>query len=261
MKEEERFEYRYRELYHQLGAVQTVFPHEAKIQMAQMLEESLRRSHTLEGIAATQQSAAVKTGFAAEEVLSETYNHEAILRGSSHRAWTDRDVGFPGQRNDPSSDIGIVDADGHIQHSAQVKIYKDSATTRDQMGLLDQHSRQPKYAAEDALIGPRNQIHPTDHRPSVAESARTKAQVEATKRPEVARSLRDVEHKATDRLATPDGTTGRGFDKRQYEDLGQQNQKGRQQRGDDPDQHDRDPSAAIDMTRSNPMLWGFDTAS
>lgn len=230
MQEEQRFEQRYQALFNSLGAVQTIFPHEAKMQMAHMLEEATRRSQNLHGIASTQQTAAVKAGFAAEEVLSETYNHDAILRGSANRALTDRDAAFPGQFNDPSSDIGIIDADGHIQHSAQVKIYKDSATTRDQMGLLDRHTGQPKYANEDALIGPRDQINPTDGRPSVADRARVKAQVESTKRPEVARSMRDVEHKSTDRLSTEDGTAGRGFDKKQYEDLGQQNQKGRQQR-------------------------------
>jgi len=237
MNTDERFETKYRDTFSNLGAVQTTFPLEAKEQMAQLLEEAARRGHHLEQISSTAQSAAIKGGFGAEEVIAETRNYDAILKGKTSRAFTDRDPLFPGKVNDPSGDIRVAEADGAVTHSAQVKIHKNSEASRDQMGLLDKNTRQPKYQNEDSVIGASDQIHPTDGSKSISQAAQEKMAREAEKRPDVAESMRQVDEKVTDRLIPGDGTESRAHTKKEYEDLGQQNDRGKKLREDYVDQY------------------------
>jgi hypothetical protein len=225
-------EERYRETLSNLGAVQTFFPLAAKEQMAKLFEESARRSNHFVEIASKQHNSAIKGGFAAEEVLAETRNCDAILKGKTNRAFTDSDPQFPKKINDPSSDICVVESDGTVTHSSQVKIYKKSETSRDQMGLLDPETRQPKYQNEDSYIGSSDQVNPKNGGKSIADAAREKAMREAEKRPEIAESMKAVEKKVTDRLAPGDGTESKTHTKKQYEDLGEQNEKGREIRDD-----------------------------
>jgi hypothetical protein len=220
----------YQDIFDNVGAVQSIFPSAAKEQMAQLLEEAARRSQHLSKISSTAQNAAVKGGFAAEEALTETRNYNAILQGKSSRAYTDRDLQFPGRVNDPSCDIRVVEADGSITHSAQVKVYKDAETSCSQMGLLDKSSGKPKYHNENSLIGTSDQVNPSDGSKSIADIAREKIWRETEKRPEVAESMRQVQEKVTDKLAPGDGTESRSFTKKEYEDLGRQNESGKELR-------------------------------
>lgn len=232
VKSDDSFEEKYCDTFTSLGAVQIMFPLASKQQMAQLLEEAARRSRYLSQISATGQNSAIKGGFAAEEVLAETRNYDAILQGKTSRAFTDNDPKFPGKINDPSGDIRVTETDGSVIHSAQVKIYKNSKTSRDQMGLLDQNTRQPKYQNEDSLIGASDQVNPTDGSKSIAQSAHEKMNKEAGKRPEVAESMRQVEEKVTDKLTPGDGTESQAHTKKQYEDIGQQNERGKKLRDD-----------------------------
>ncbi|TXH71232.1 MAG: DUF456 domain-containing protein [Thiothrix sp.] len=220
----------YQNIFENIGAIQSIFPSASREQMAQLLEEAARRSQHLSQISSTAQNTAIRGGFAAEEVLTETRNYDAILQGKSSRAYTDRDPQFPGKVNDPSSDIKVVEANGTITHSAQVKIYKDSETSCNQMGLIDKTSGKPKYHNEDSLIGASDQVNPSNGGKSITDVAREKMWRETEKRPEVAESMRQVQDKVTDKLAPNDGTESRSFTKKEYEDLGRQNESGRELR-------------------------------
>ena len=229
MNKQSRFEECHGDILSRLGAVQTMFPQGAKDQMAQLLEESARRTKNLGGISSTAQNAAVKGGLAAEEWHAGTQTMDAILKAKSSRSYTDLDPewyqqGLP--KNSPSSDIVTVDGDTVI-NSSQVKYYKSSKATANEMGLLDTETGKPKYGGEDSYIGPSDQINKADG--SVADVARQKAAKNAETRPEVSESMGQVAEKATDKLEPGDGTSSKPLTKKEAENLGQQNEKGKQQ--------------------------------
>jgi hypothetical protein len=212
-----------------------MFPLAAKEQMAQLLEETARRSGHFSEIASTAQSAAIKGGPAAEQWHAGTQSMDAILKGKSSRTYTDMDPewGRLGHiKNDPSADLRTVVGNDQTR-SAQVKYHRSNSgsepaqATTDQMGLLDKNTRQPKYKDVDAYIGPSDQINPTDGKLSVAELARRKAAKTAETRPEVSESMKQVADKATDRLEPGDGTSSKPLEKKQAEDLGRQNERGK----------------------------------
>ncbi len=87
-QENERIEHKYEKCFSQLGEVQTIFPTNAKLQMAQMVEQIARTDKNLSDILSTEQTTPVKAGNAAEEWISETYNLDAILKNKDSRAIT-----------------------------------------------------------------------------------------------------------------------------------------------------------------------------
>ena len=80
MADDERIEKKYEKAFSQAGEVNPYFPVNAKIEMAQMIEQGIRTDNNVFPRITTNQDIAVKAGFVAEEVHAESYNLDAILK-------------------------------------------------------------------------------------------------------------------------------------------------------------------------------------
>ncbi len=103
-----------------------MFPSAAREQMAQMVETIARADENIAGRLATNQKIDVKGGFIAEEFHAETYNLDAILKGDSSRAITDRyktEWHEQGLKGNDNPDIVIIE-NGEIVVKAQSKYMK-----------------------------------------------------------------------------------------------------------------------------------------
>lgn len=202
-----RVEKKYEKAFSQLGEVQTIFPANAKFEMAQMVEQIAKTDQNLADIVSTGQTIPVKAGFTAEEVHTESFNLDAIYKNKGVRGITDKYDEWHNQGfvTHDTPDIAIID-EGQTVHTSQVKYHKNSKSTATQMRQLDKNTHQPKYGEQDSYIGPSDQVHPKDGTTSIADEAHKTALKEEYKgtRPEVAKAARDVEKKATDKLQHDD---------------------------------------------------------
>ena len=94
--DDERYiEKSYEKAFSQLGEIQTIFPLDAKIEMAKMVEQIARADQHIKNIINTNQGAAQQGGFIAEEFHAETYNLDAIYKEKIYRAVTDKHNEWP----------------------------------------------------------------------------------------------------------------------------------------------------------------------
>lgn len=228
-------ETRYEKAFSQLGCFQTEFPATAKSEMARMIEQIVRTDENLkQSISSTNQSSAIKGGFAAEEVLAETYNMDAILKGKSSYAITDKykteweQAGF--SHNDPVVDIAVIKKDGSAGYKAQSKFYETPESTARNMSLLK--DGEVKYKDVDALIGPQEQINPQGDVVSVKEHAEAKSWAAGRKGdPIQAEASRNTANKATDRIEF-DETSSKSLSRHEANEVGCDTENGRQIRKD-----------------------------
>lgn len=157
-----------------------VFTHEAKQQMAKMVEAIARtRGHVAQRLA-TNQLASQKGGFLAEEFHALSFNLDSILKDKDSRAITDaysqewsalnRSV------NDSQADLIIV-KDGQAAQVAQLKYGKNAETTagKGDTGFSQVEDGRPKYANTDTYIGPSDQVNPSNGGTSIKEHAEAAA--------------------------------------------------------------------------------------
>ncbi len=163
----------YDKAFHQAAALNPVFPASAKEQMAQMVEAIAVKTGNIDAILSTDQGAAIKGGFIAEEFHSETFNLDAVLRGDKTRTYTDRDVQWSGlewngrllKKND-IPDIALAQ-DGKVIGTAQAKYYAGPEDTARQMSQTKNNA--PKYEEVDQLLGPQDQIDASTRYDAVAD--------------------------------------------------------------------------------------------
>jgi hypothetical protein len=177
---EESIERKYEKAFSQASAVNPVFPYAAKQQMAKMVEICATGNKHIDLRLQTDQSAAIKGGYIAEEFHAETFNLDATLKGDGTRALTDQyeawgEHEWNGQlltKND-RPDI-ILSKDGKVISSSQLKYNDIPETTAAQMSQT--HEGKPKYQDVDHLIGPSDQINPSGDVVSVGEHAEAAAE-------------------------------------------------------------------------------------
>lgn len=198
--------------------VLTIVPAEAAAEMGKIVEVCLRSDLAIEKIAATQQSLASKTGFAAETLHAETLNLEAILQDRDLRAYTDRCQATPLSKNHPVNDIVIVES-GEAVSSSQLKFYKDGKTNANELRRLGPDGK-PYYGETDSMIVPSDQLNDTRL------SARRTELKNCDTRPEVAEAARDVQKKVTDRLEY-DGVESRPMTKKETETIAKGGENGK----------------------------------
>jgi len=190
-------------VFSQVAEINPIFPMQAKKQMAEMVEHITRANKTFSDISNTNQTTAVKAGFAAEVSHAESYNLDATLNGDRTRVYTDNDSEWytNGFRKNDTPDL-IAVKDGQVTHQSQAKYYKDSDTTAKAMRET-KHS-EAKYKDMDSLLGPSDQIITEGNEPSIQDRARRTVLKEsgADGRTEVKEAATLVEKKATDRINT-----------------------------------------------------------
>ena len=173
-------ERKFEKAFEQAASLNPIFPAVAREQMAQLVEVMATSNKHIESILSTNQSAAIKGGFIAEEFHAETFNLDATLNGDKARAFTDRYGewsehswdGRPLHAND-TPDI-IVSRDGVVSTSGQLKYNCTPEETARQMSQTKVDG--PKYEKVDQLIGPNDQVNPAGDVVSVKEHAQAKAE-------------------------------------------------------------------------------------
>jgi hypothetical protein len=146
-----------------------IFPYQAKQQMGKMVEAIIKGRQNIQNRLATNQSAPVKGGFIAEEFHAETFNLDSILKNKESRAVTENYEGWSnlGLKVNDTPDIAVAE-NNTIKTTAQSKYY---ATVDGTAAKLSD----PKYENVDQLIGPSDQINPTDGSYSVQDQASPEA--------------------------------------------------------------------------------------
>lgn len=158
-------ENKYNMAFEQIAHLQPIFPEEAKRQMAELIEVIVKSNENIDSILATNQLCAVKGGYIAEEWVAETFNLDAILKGSDARAVTDRYEGWSNiewdgaqlKKND-IPDI-VITRNDEIIKTAQSKMYCSAEKTAAEMSQVN--NGKPKYEGVDVLLGPKDQVNPT----------------------------------------------------------------------------------------------------
>lgn len=161
----ETIEKKYEKAFEQLASIQPIFPEQAKRQMAEMVEEIFITNKHIDSEICNGRLCGQSAGFIAEDVAKETYNLDAILKGKTSRAFTDRDSqwknyelnGKPLGSNDVP-DIIITDK-GKVVHSSQSKFYSTAEETTRQMSKVE--NGKIKYEEMDSLLGPTDQVNST----------------------------------------------------------------------------------------------------
>lgn len=202
----------YSQVLKQMGAVNAVFPEASRKQMADMVDQIARTDRNLAGILGTEQGIPIKAGFATEELHAESFNLESILQDKGARALTDRyrddwhALGLRG--HDQARDIIVTDGHGRVIHSAQVKVYKDAESTAN--AFREMRDGQPHYMNSDSMIGPSDQVAPTDGSMSIADHARKTELRNLETRPDVSEAAKQVQEKVTSHLDV-DGVQSRSL--------------------------------------------------
>ncbi len=220
--ENERIENKYEKAFSQLGEIQTIFPASAKLEIAQMVERFTLTDDILKDkILNTKWSVPQKAGRAAEELLAETHDLEAILRGKESRTITDRHpqwekIGLI--KDDPVSDIVGIDGDGNVIYKAQAKFYKSASDTAKEIRKVEDGSH--KYADVDALICPEEQLN------DIIDISRKTARIETVKgRKPVAEASENTAEKAIDKCDF-DNAPGKSFEQSELNEIAKSSEKG-----------------------------------
>ena len=199
----EKIEKKFEKAFSQLEETNPIFPLQAKQQMADMVEQIAKANSAFVDISNTNQTTAVKAGFAAEVSHAESHNLHAILKRDSTRVLTDNDAewynyGF--QKNDTPDLIAVKD--GEVTHQSQAKYYQNSDKTA--KAMREVKNGEAKYKDMDSLLGPSDQVNPENGKPSIQDQARKTRlkEIAPDGRAEVKEAATQVEKKATDTIDT-----------------------------------------------------------
>lgn len=190
-----------------------IWPTAAANQMGKMVDQCHLTDHILstDGRIIGNASLGSRAGFVAEEIHSETFNLDAILKNKDVRAFTDRYPNSPLSGNNPTNDV-VVMQDGRQVQGAQLKYYKDGQTTS--KAFRESRDGIPHYKETDTMIGPSDQLR------DIKDAARQTELKNQETRPQVANAARDVQKKASDRLQQ-DGVESTPLTKKGAEKLAQ----------------------------------------
>ncbi len=231
---DEPLEKKYEKAFAQVCGAHPVFPAAARGELFRMIEQMARTDQHLAGISGTNQSTPIKAGFAAEEVITDTYNLDALLKNKTDRMMTDKyktewiKTGFSG--NDPAVDMAITDKSGSVKRTIQSKILKSAEDTAGHQkgGMSHVKDGKVKYKDVDHLIGPTEQINPTDGSASIKDHAEAKAWAAEQQGDFVqAQASRNTADKATDQI-THDGVSSRKLTKQEAENIAANSEEGKQ---------------------------------
>ncbi|MDM8515543.1 hypothetical protein QUF76_05030 [Desulfobacterales bacterium HSG16] len=219
-KSEECIERKFEKVFSQLGEVNPIFSMQTKNQMVNMVEQIAKSNNNFQNITGTDQSNAVKGGFAAEEWHAESHNLDAILNDDSTRLYTDEysewyENSF--KKNDTPDLIAVKD--GEVIHQSQAKYYQNAEKTSKAMrGMKD---GQVKYGDMDSLLGPSDQVNPEDGSKSIADYAERTSMKESgpNGRANVKEAAEQIQDKATDKINTGKSKSTQ-LTKKQAEKLG-----------------------------------------
>lgn len=151
----------------------SVFPHQAKQQMAAMIEEAARANEKMATFVKWENRPEQLGGFLAEEFHATTFNMDNILKKGSARAETGLDNNVIGN-NDKISDIVVI-KDGETVVRVQSKYMNTPQATAAQHSQLDKATSKPKYGQADVALAPSDQTE------AVREQARNSAERHAAK--------------------------------------------------------------------------------
>ena len=147
----------------QAAHLHPMFGDNARQQMAQMVETIARSNEHIDAILSTNQNAAVKGGFIAEEYHAETFNLDAALKGDKAKAYTDRyeewnKLEWNGEKlcKNDVPDI-VVSRDGKVTKTTQSKYYDTAENTASQMSQTK--DGKVKYEKVDDLLGPTEHVN------------------------------------------------------------------------------------------------------
>ena len=178
---------RYKALFGQSASTSPVFSHEARQQMARMIEATLRSRSNLAARLDTAQLPSQKGGFMAEEFHAESFNLDAILKDKDVRAITDQYKPEWDQvhlsKNDDVADI-VITRHGKSVHVAQAKYGANAETTagRGETGFSQIKDGRVKYSDADTYLAPSDQVTPRDGSVSIREHAEAAAQGNASRK-------------------------------------------------------------------------------
>ena len=161
-------------------------------------------------------SVASSAGFAAEELVAETFNFDAILKNKDFRAFTDACKDSPLPTHDPVRDI-VVLKNGTPVKSSQLKFYKTAEDT--EKAFRDIRGGVGHYNDVDTMVGPAEQVE------GVKEAARIDALRNQSKRPKVAEAARQIQDKVSDRISHED-VESRPFTKKEPEQVAREAKRG-----------------------------------
>jgi hypothetical protein len=140
-------------------------------------------SDDLYALNAPTQASKINGGFMAEAWHADTFNVNAAVKNSPHRATR---LGV--------NTLNSVDIDTNFGKTYSSKYMATAEKTAAAQGKLDLTTRQPAYAGQDPLV-------PKDQLEDVKKTAHNRSLKNTGSRPEVARSYHEVEKHATDRIS------------------------------------------------------------
>ena len=155
----------------QAAAGHIIFPYQAKKQMGEMMKAIFKADNNYKRILSWDKTAAQKGGSIAEEFHAETFNLDAILKGKSSRAITDRYSEWQKQGYRPNDvpDVVIV-KDGQVVSEAQLKYYASAEASATKVSEV-------KYEVMDELVVPKGQVKKAKDYASPEAAPRIKDQI------------------------------------------------------------------------------------
>ena len=163
--------------------------------MSKLIEQCHLSDAVIAKVASTNQHIAIKAGFAAEQLHTETFNCDAILKSDQSRAYTDKCANTLLSRNNPTNDIVIVN-EGNIVKGAQLKYFQNGEKTAN--AFRDSRDGVHHYKDSDMLIGPSDQLS------AIKESAKRTQLKNQSTRTQVSEDAKAVYDKTSDRLTFKD---------------------------------------------------------
>jgi hypothetical protein len=194
-----------------------IWPAQTVEKIGHMLGEINCANVNMARISLTEQSSAIKGGFAAETFHAESFNLDAILKDKDVRAFTDSCTNTPLARNDSLHDI-VVMKDGKQLLGSQLKYFKDADAT--QKAFRSSKNGMHRYEQSDVFLAPADQIE------GIKASAHKAALKNQQTRPEVSRAAEKVRDNTAGQLDV-DGVQSTPLSKRQAEHLGSRSKSGK----------------------------------
>lgn len=227
----EDIDLKYEKAFKQLGETNPIFPHFAKKQMGDLVEQIAKSNKIYEQSSQIvekfkldpkkyNQTLASQGGFVAEEFHAQTHNMDAILKNDDTRVYTDNyDEWYQnGYKKNGTPDL-IAIKEGEVIHESQLKYYKSGDDTAKAMREIDRNGN-IKYKDMDSLIGPSDQMD------DITKSARRTELKESTPdgRAKVKEASQMVKEKVTDTIDTGESKST-GLTKKESEQLAKDHKK------------------------------------
>jgi hypothetical protein len=198
--QEESIQEKYEHAFTQAAAMNPVFTTAAREQMAQMVEVFANTHGNIDNILTTNQSAAVKGGFIAEEFHAGTFNADAVLKGDKTRAltdaydqWYEQEWNGAKLKTNDNTDVVLV-KDGEVVKSHQLKYNKNAHDTAGELSKVA--DGKAKYEKNDNYIAPSDQVEDV----KIQSKANIKKNIERGGDPAQREAYQQTHDKVTDKV-------------------------------------------------------------